>query len=86
MLDKIAKIIPNNKYDENSGHKTRICYAMPMRDLVLFPGSTTSILIGRRKSINAVIAAKKNNLPVFAITQNKDSHEKFLIKNLYLGG
>ena len=34
---------------------------VPLRDVVIFPGVVTPLFVGRDKSINALLVAKKNS-------------------------
>ncbi|MFM7703043.1 MAG: LON peptidase substrate-binding domain-containing protein, partial [Alphaproteobacteria bacterium] len=47
----------------------KIFYTIPLRDVTIFPNGTSTILIGRSKSINTAHEAFKNKLPIFAIMQ-----------------
>ncbi|MCE3255458.1 MAG: ATP-dependent proteinase [Rickettsiaceae bacterium] len=61
----------------------QIFYAVPLRDAVVFPHMTTTIVAGRAKSIKAIQNAKKSNIPVFVVTQINADEEEFEIKNVY---
>ncbi len=61
----------------------QIFHALPLRDVVIFPQMTTTILVGREKSIQSVEEAKKLNLPIFAITQTNPDHDEFDEKNIH---
>jgi ATP-dependent Lon protease len=60
----------------------QIFYALPLRDVVIFPQMTTSIIVGRKQSIAAIENAKKDNLPIFAVSQINSSQDKFDTKNI----
>jgi ATP-dependent Lon protease len=60
--------------------------ALPLRDVVVFPHMTTTILVGRKKSIAAIEQAKAQKKMIFAITQNNPDHDNFDIKNVYETG
>jgi ATP-dependent Lon protease len=61
-------------------------HAIPLRDLVIFPQMTTTILVGREKSIQSVEEAKKAGLPIFAVTQTNPDHDEFEEKNIHTVG
>jgi ATP-dependent Lon protease len=63
--------------------KSQSFYALPLRDVVIFPNTTTTILVGREKSINSIEEAKKINAPIFAIAQTNPDHDDFEQKNLH---
>ena len=64
----------------------QVFHALPLRDVVIFPHMTTTILVGREKSINSVEEARKLNLPIFAVTQTNPDHDEFDQKNIYSTG
>jgi len=66
--------------------KDEILHMIPLRDLVIFPHAINSLVIGRKKSIQTVIEAKKNNFPVFAINQTHADSDEISIKSLYKVG
>ncbi|NBX52648.1 MAG: endopeptidase La [Proteobacteria bacterium] len=76
----------NNK--ENISNKTQEqkFYAIPLRDTVIFPRTTTTILVGRKKSINSVEEAFNNKSPIFAVIQNEPDIDDFTEKNLHKVG
>lgn len=61
----------------------QIFYALPLRDVVIFPQMITTILVGREKSVNGIEEARKLNLPIFATTQTNPDHDEFDQKNIY---
>ncbi len=61
-------------------------YTLPLRDLVMFPNTTATILVGRRKSINSVKNAQKENVPIFAVTQIDPVKDNFDGSNVYQVG
>ena len=65
---------------------SQIFHTIPLRDVVIFPQMTTTILVGREKSIKAIEEAKKLNLPIFAISQTNPDHDEFDLKNVYKSG
>lgn len=67
-------------------NKTQFFHALPLRDVVIFPQMTTTILVGRDKSIKSVEEAKKLGLPIFAITQTNPDTDEFGEKNLHKTG
>lgn len=58
-------------------------YAIPLRDAVVFPTLTTTILVGREKSINSVEEAYKTSNLIFAVAQNNPDKDEFDKKNVY---
>ena len=61
----------------------QIFCALPLRDVVIFPHMTTTILIGREKSVNSITEAKRLGLPIFAVSQTNPDHDEFEQKNIY---
>jgi ATP-dependent Lon protease len=57
-------------------------FTIPLRDVVIFPKMTTTILIGREKSINTVEEAYNKKSPIFTITQTKSDSDSFKKENL----
>ncbi len=67
-------------------NQSQTFYTIPLRDVVIFPQMTTTILVGREKSLASVEEAKKNNIPIFAIAQTNPDHDKFDKKNIHKVG
>lgn len=63
--------------------QSQIFCALPLRDVVIFPQMTTTILVGREKSIKGVEEARRLNLPVFAVTQINSDNDGFDEKTVY---
>ncbi len=63
--------------------QSQIFCALPLRDVVIFPQMTTTILVGREKSIKGVEEAKRLNLPIFAVTQINSDNDEFDAKAVY---
>jgi ATP-dependent Lon protease len=61
----------------------QIFYAIPLRDLVIFPQMTATIVVGRAKSVKSIENAKKSNIPVFAATQIVPDSDSFDEKSIY---
>ncbi len=55
-------------------------YALPLRDLVMFPDTTATILVGREGSINSINAAQSQELPILAVAQNNPEKDDFAEK------
>lgn len=70
----------------SQGTKGQIFNALPLRDVVIFPHMTTTILVGRKKSIAAIENAKSQKKMIFAITQKNPDHDNFDEKNIYNTG
>ena len=68
-----------NKNDQRIDQKF---YTIPLRDIVIFPKMTTTILIGREKSINTIEEAYNKKSPIFTITQTKSDSDSFKKENL----
>jgi ATP-dependent Lon protease len=64
----------------------QVFYTLPLRDVVIFPQMTTTILVGREKSLNSVEEARKLDEMVFAITQTNPDHDGFDLKNIHTFG
>lgn len=73
----------NKKLDNISQQKL---FAIPLRDIVIFPNMTTTILVGREKSLYSVKEAKRLNLPIFAVAQTNPDHDIFNQDNVYNTG
>jgi ATP-dependent Lon protease len=65
---------------------SQVFYAIPLRDVVIFPHMTTTILVGRQKSIASIEEAKRLNLPILAIAQTNPDHDNFDNSNLHQVG
>lgn len=76
----------NEKTSSESNSSTRISYALPLRDIVVFPQMSTTILVGREKSINSVEECFKKNEPIFAVTQINPDTDEFDKKNIHSSG
>lgn len=63
--------------------KSQILCALPLRDSVIFPHMTTTILVGREKSINGVEEAKRLGVPIFVVLQTNPDLDEFEQKNIY---
>ena len=73
----------NQSKNSTSSENQRIIYALPLRDVVLFPHMTTTILIGREKSVFGVEESKRLELPIFAVAQTNPDYDGFDEKNIY---
>lgn len=69
-----------------SGSNSQIFYALPLRDVVIFPHMTTTILVGRDKSIAAVKECQSAKTPIIAVAQTNPDHDLFEKKNVYSTG
>ena len=63
--------------------QSQIFCTLPLRDVVIFPQMTTTILVGREKSIKGVEEAKSKGLPIFAVTQVNADNDGFDEKSVY---
>jgi ATP-dependent Lon protease len=68
-----------NKKDQKIDQKF---YTIPLRDIVIFPKMTTTILVGREKSINTIEEAYLKKCPIFVITQIDSNSDSFKKENL----
>lgn len=59
---------------------------VPLRDMVLFPGVTTSVFVGREKSIRALSEAMAKDKRIFLTTQKDPEVLKPNIKDIYQVG
>lgn len=59
---------------------------MPLRDVVVFPGSVMPLFVGREKSINAVYEAQKRDRQLFLIAQKSPELENPTRDDLYSVG
>lgn len=59
---------------------------MPLRDVVVFPGSVMPLFVGREKSINAVYEAQKRDRQLFLIAQKSPELEDPTSDDLYSVG
>jgi len=58
-------------------------YTLPLRDVAIFPNSTSTILIGRSRSINTAFEAFKNKFPIFAVMQKNPKSDIESIDDLF---
>ncbi len=49
---------------------------LPLRDFVVFPSMEAPLFVGRQKSIKALQAAAKDDLPVFCVTQTEATDDE----------
>lgn len=61
-------------------------HALPLRDVVIFPQMTTTILVGREKSVTSIEEARKLGLPILAVTQTNPDLDEFDEKNIHNTG
>ena len=64
----------------------QVFHTLPLRDVVIFPQMTTTILVGREKSVNSIEEARRLNVPIFAVTQTNPDHDEFDLKNIHQVG
>ena len=55
---------------------------IPLRDVVIFPNTVSTLFVGREKSIFSLEDALRSNKKIFLIAQNSPSNEEPLIKDL----
>ncbi|HSQ97431.1 MAG TPA: endopeptidase La [Rickettsiales bacterium] len=61
-------------------------FLLPVRDLVVFPNSVTSILIGRKKSLNMIDESYKEGKLIFIVSQKNEVSESVKPNNIYSVG
>lgn len=91
MANKITKqeINQEEKGDsiiDKKALQMQIFHTLPLRDTVIYPFNTTTILVGRSKSLASVEDAKNADLPIFAISQKNSDTDEFIEKNLFSSG
>jgi ATP-dependent Lon protease len=69
--------------NENTKKNLQKFYTLPLRDTVIFPRTTSTILIGRKKSITTIEEAFSSKSPVFTVVQKDFDSDNFLEKNLH---
>ena len=55
---------------------------IPLRDVVIFPNTVSTLFVGREKSIFSLEDALRSNKKIFLIAQNSPSNEEPSIKDL----
>lgn len=73
-------------FDSSKLSESQLFHALPLRDVVIFPHMTTTILVGRDRSVKGVEEAKRLKLPIFAVAQTNPDHDEFDEKNIYSVG
>lgn len=66
--------------------QSQILCALPLRDSVVFPHMTTTILVGRAKSVKGIEEARKLGAPIFAVLQTNPDHDNFDDNSVYKTG
>lgn len=59
---------------------------MPLRDVVVFPGSVMPLFVGREKSINAVYEGLKRDRQLFLVAQKSPEQDNPTLEDLYSVG
>ncbi|WDP91424.1 MAG: endopeptidase La [Desulfobacter sp.] len=78
---KIAKF-----FNPDGSEEKRILPLVPLRDMVLFPFVTTSVFVGREKSIKALSQAMSQDKRIFLTTQKDPEVLKPTIKDIFQTG
>lgn len=60
----------------------QIFYALPLRDIVIFPHMTATVVVGRQKSIRGIENSKNANIPIFAVAQTSPDKDEFTLENV----
>ncbi len=87
-------ISPNSPSQENDSHpketpnstqenKKHGFYTVPLRDTVIFPTLTATILVGREKSINSIEEARKSGGLIMTVAQINPEKNGFDQKNIF---
>lgn len=66
--------------------KTQRYYLLPVKDLVVFPKSITSVLVGRKKSINIIDKTFKDGELIFVVAQKNTAQDEVRADNLFQFG
>ncbi len=61
---------------------SKVNFLLPVKDLVVFPKAITSILIGRKKSLNLVDELSKSNELIFVVSQKDNLNDDVTLNNL----
>ncbi len=61
---------------------SKVNFLLPVKDLVIFPKAITSILIGRKKSLNLVNELSKSNELIFVVSQKDNLNDDVTLNNL----
>jgi len=61
---------------------SKVHFLLPVKDLVMFPKAVTSILIGRRKSLNLIQELTKTNELIFVVSQKDNLSDDVSANNL----
>lgn len=86
LLDDDLSDIENSKHPEQLAQPAGTAYVLPLRDVVIFPQMITTVLVGRKNSLNGVVESKRLNVPILAVTQTSTDHEEFNQQNIYATG
>ena len=75
----------NQKTDSKSSTKSsaKLFYALPLRDVVMFPHMVTTILVGREKSLAGIQKSQLEKTPILAVAQTNPDHDLFEKKNIH---
>lgn len=78
----------NKKTDSKSLVKpsAQLFYALPLRDVVMFPHMVTTILVGREKSLAGIKESQLTKSPILAVAQTNPDHDFFEKKNIHKSG
>lgn len=66
--------------------KSHNLFTLPLRDVVIFPHMTTTVLVAREKSVNGIEEAKRLNVPIFVILQTNPDRDDFNQESVYKTG
>ena len=81
-----SSLVILSQQSNNVEPKPQTFFTLPLRDLVVYPHMTTTILVGREKSVKSVEEAKRLGLPIFVVTQVSAENDDFEQKNLHQTG
>ncbi len=71
---------------ESSSDKTKLFPLMPLRDIVVFPHMVAPLVVGRKKSIQALEDAMEKRTEIFLVTQKDSTVDEPKEKEMYTMG
>ena len=81
--DDFENDVLDNDEDMNKSVENTEYPVLALRDMVVFPGNTASLFIGRSISLKAANAAYQFNTPLLLLTQKEADKENPQEKDLY---
>ena len=71
---------------ENEKSATKLYPLMPLRDIVIFPHMVAPLVVGRRKSIQALEDAMEKRTEIFLVTQRDSTVDEPKKNQIYTTG